>query len=273
MSTTDPNFQKRFVPGILLALTIATFAGLIVFTLSQKKPYNPETLCPINEDYPQTAVLIDATDSLNPNQILAVVEEIDNLRKRSKANGKLAINEWVGIFVLNEDDLILPKPKIALCYPGDGTDVNPLFENPDQARIKFERKFFTPMKEEIENLAQLSPSPTSPIFEMIRSIVLDVLDRNFNPAKGRRLIIVSDMLHNVPEYSHYQDKIDFSAWEKTSYAHEFLQLSLLNMDVEILYLKRVDGRARSRQTRGHVLFWEKYFDSVGATVKRLKPLT
>ena len=102
---------------------------------------------------------------------------------------------------------------------------------------------------------------------MIRAVALD---RNFDSTKGRRLIVVSDLLQNVPDYSHYQAKPDLEQWRDKPYAREFLQLSLLDVDVDILYLKRID--AGSLQTRGHVAFWEDYFDAVGATVHTLKPI-
>ena len=192
--------RQRIAPFTLLAILVAIFVALAIVLVSPKQPFDPDTLCPDDGDYPRTAVVIDATDPLSSSQAKAISEEISSLRR------ELAVNEWVGIFVLNEDNLTLPSPEIALCNPGDESTANPLYENPDQVRRRFERKFRKPMEQAVERLAQLPLSPTSPILEMIRAVALD---RSFDSTKERRLIIISDMLHNVPAYSHYRESADF----------------------------------------------------------------
>lgn len=248
-------------PFIALVVVVTILVALMVVALWPRGEYDPKTLCPKDGNYSRTAVLIDATDSLSATQVKAIREEVTALRKR------LALHEWVGIFVLDEDNLVLPRPEVALCYPGDESTANPLYENPRQIQRRFEREFRAPIEAAVERLAGLPPKRTSPILEMIRAVALD---RNFDSTKGRRLIVVSDLLQNVPDYSHYQAKPDLEQWRDKPYAREFLQLSLLDVDVDILYLKRID--AGSLQTRGHVAFWEDYFDAVGATVHTLKPI-
>ena len=234
---------------------------LMVVALWPRGEYDPKTLCPKDGNYSRTAVLIDATDSLSATQVKAIQEEINALPER------LALYEWVGIFILDEDNLVLPQPEVALCYPGDESTANPLYENPRQMQRRFEREFRAPIEATVKRLANLPEKRTSPILEMIRAVALD---RNFNSMKGRRLIVVSDLLQNVPDYSHYQASTDFERWRDKPYAREFLQLSLLEVDVDILYLKRTN--VRSLQTHGHIAFWEDYFDAVGATVHTLKPI-
>lgn len=248
-------------PFIALGLAIAVLAMLAAVALWPRGEYDPTTLCPIDGSYSRTAILIDATDALSASQVKTIREEINALRKR------LMLYEWVGIFVLDEDNLVLPQPEVALCNPGDESTANPLYENPRQIRRRFEQDFRAPIEEAVERLARLPSKPTSPILEMIRAVALDP---NFDSTKERRLIVVSDLLQNVPAYSHYRQDADFERWRDTPYADEFLQLSLLDVEVDILYLKRADTRAR--QTRGHVAFWEDYFDAVGAAVQTLKPV-
>ena len=248
-------------PFIALGATVAVLVALATIALWPRGEYDPKTLCPQDGDYSRTAVLIDATDSLSATQVKTIHEEIGALRER------LAPHEWVGIFVLDEDNLVLPSPEVALCYPGDESTANLLYENPRQIRRRYERQFRAPIEAALERLASLPPKRTSPILEMIRAVALD---RNFDSTKGRRLIVVSDLLQNVPDYSHYRTKPDFEQWRNTPYASEFLQLSLLDVNVDILYLKRTD--ARSLQRRYHIAFWEDYFDAVGAVVRTLKPI-
>ena len=247
----------------IVALGVALFVAIAVLTMGlwPQRDYDERTLCPKDGDYPRTAVLIDATDALNASQMKTIREEVTALRDR------LALHEWVGIFVLNEDNLVLPAPEVALCYPGDQSTANPLYENPRQIRRRFEREFRDPIEAAVQRLADLPSRPTSPILEMIRTVALD---RNFDSTKGRRLLVVSDLLQNVPEYSHYRAEPDFEQWRQTPYAREFLQLSLLDVQIDVLYLRRTE--TRPRQTRGHVKFWEEYFHAVGAVVETLKPV-
>lgn len=254
---------RRRPKGHFIALAIVGLlaAAVVGFALWPRPQLDPKTLCPKHGDYPRTAVLIDATDALGDSQLKTIREQLDALRDR------LALHEWVGIFVLGEDNLVLPTPSVALCFPGDESSANPLYQNPRMVQSRFEREFRAPIDAAVEQLANLPPSATSPILEMIRAVALD---RHFDATVGRRLVIVSDLLQNVPDYSHYQSPADFQQWRQTPYAREFLQLSLLGVRVDVLYLKRVDLRAR--QTRGHVAFWESYFDAVGATVETLTPV-
>lgn len=258
--------KKRAVAVLALAVTLSLAAAAVVVVAPwDTGRLDLATLCPKDGNYPRTAVLVDATDSLSEHQVKTVVEEINVLRDR------LVLHEWVGIFVLNEGNLSLPAPEIALCYPGDESTANPLIQNPDLIQRKFEEKFQHPMEDAIERLAQAPPQATSPIHEMIRAVALD---RNFDSTKKRRLIVVSDMLQNTPpEYSHYRDGADFSAWRNSAHGREFPQFSLLGVEVEILYLKRPDDFARAAQNRGHVSFWEEYFAELGASVKMLKPIS
>ena len=253
--------RERVAPIAVLALLVAVIGTMVVF-LSTRPSVDPETFCPHDGNYARTAVLIDATDSLSATQAKAVREEVEDLRL------KLALYEWVGVFVLSEDNLLLPVPEIQKCNPG--SEPNPIYENPDVVRRRFEEEFRKPLDDAIGRLVKTTrPSPTSPILEMIRAVALD---RNYVSTQPRRLIVVSDMLQNVSQYSHYRDRADFHSWRDTDYAREFLQVSLLGVDVEILYLRRLDAPSGPLQTRGHVKFWEDYFSTIGATVTTLKPV-
>lgn len=255
--------KNRKVAVFALAVALSLVAGIVIAIAPwEAEKYDRVTLCPKDGDYPRAAVLVDATDSLSESQRKTVMDEINALR------GRLALHEWVGIFVLNEDNLTLPAPEIALCYPGDGSTANRLIRNPDLIRRHFEKKFQRPLESAIERLAQAPSRATSPIHEMIRAVALD---RNFDSTKKRRLIVISDMLQNTPpEYSHYRDGADFSAWRNSAHGKAFPEFSLLGVEVEILYLKRANDR--DVQNRGHVSFWEDYFAELGASVKILKPI-
>ena len=248
ISATQRKRRERIVPIAILATLVAIVLSILVF-LNTGRETDPETLCPLDGDYPRTAILIDATNPLSETQGKAIREEIEDLRDR------LAQYEWVGIFILSEDNLVLPVPDFAKCNPG--STPNPLYENPEEVIKRFEEEFRKPIDAVIARLLNTTPpSDTSPILEMIRAVALD---RDYRTTQPRRMIVVSDLLQNVPQYSHYRDGNDFQTWRDGHYAQTFLQQSLLGVEVEILYLKRVESRRL--QTRAHVMFWEDYFDA------------
>ena len=250
----------------LMSLALAAIAiGGAVFAYvgaTRAAQYDADTFCRKDGDYPRTAILIDATDSLDESKIKAAGERINKLLK-----SELATGEWVGMYVLDESNLALPSPRAALCNPGGERQCNPLIENCQDAQLKFKRDFLSPMEKAINGLADSPPRPSSPILEMIRAVALA---RDFDSSQKRKLIIVSDMLQNTRQYSHHRGRADFAEWEKSDAAREFLSLSLSGVDVRILYVKR--PQYAQLQTRGHVLFWEKYFAAVGAKISGLESL-
>lgn len=247
--------QRRRAGGVLLALLLA--AGVVVaFAPRHSGEYHPATFCPKDGQYARTAILIDATDSLDDAQIKSATERAADL-----IGNRLAVHEWTGVFVLDEENLILPSPRIALCNPGGGDECNPLFANCRDAAREFDEKFAAPVAAEIRALAGLPPDDRSPILEMIRAVSLD---GGFDSTRKRRLIIVSDMLQNTPAYSHYGGDFNFSEWQKSDYARDFLRLPLAETEVEIWYVKRAG--LEHLQTHGHIEFWNQYFAATGARV-------
>ncbi|MGI9228675.1 MAG: hypothetical protein ACR2P9_02325 [Gammaproteobacteria bacterium] len=256
---TEKQRKDRRVAVIALTSVLLIVIVIIVKIVAGGKNYDPLTLCPEDGNYPRTAVLLDATDRLCESQAKKVEEEIiNNLLKQPDHD------EWVGIFILHENNLTLPAPEIALCSPGKA---NPLIQNPEWVQRRFEEKFQKPMAAAIKRLIQTSPHTTSPIHEMIKAVALD---RNFDdPTKKRRLIVISDMLqHTPPEYSHYRDGADFQVWRNSIHGRDFPQFSLSDVEVEVLYLKRTGDLARSVQNNeDHILFWKNYFSELGASIE------
>lgn len=243
------------------ALAVVAAAGIFAWQSAKRAgAFDPETMCPKDGGYPRTAVLLDASDSLSSSQVKAVGEYLRDLR------GRLAEREWLGLFVLREDNLVLPAAEIARCNPG--SRANPLFENPRLVRRRFEEEFRRPIEEALARLARdANPQAASPILEMIEAVALD---RNFDFTQARRLIIVSDMLQNAPAYSHYRGAPDFAAFRESDYGRRFMEVSLLGVQVEILYLKR--EAARAAQTAAHIQFWEEYFAAAGARLDAVIPI-
>ena len=256
--------QKRQRVGALVAfatMTAAVAAVLYVAGPWRADDYDAKTFCPKDGQYPRTALLIDATDSLGDFQSKALRDLADDLR------GKLVQYEWVGVFVLNEDNITVPKAEIALCNPGSEKDANPLYQNPREIRRKFERQFASPLRRAIDDLTKAPRQERSPIIEMIRAVALD---SDFDSSQKRRLIIVSDMLQHTDAYSQYRGGADYEKWRQSQHAAEFADLSLAGAKVEIWYVKR--PLLSGAQTRRHVRFWEEFFAAAGAELDAVKRL-
>ena len=248
---------------IFAAVALGGAGGAALWLDFESQKIDARTFCPKDGVFARTVVLLDATDPLSPGQQKAVGEYL--LRQLPR---ELEDREWLGFFVLREDNVVLPEAEIALCYPGDADSANPLIENPRRRAKIFEEKFQRPMLAALARLvAARPPQSSSPILEMIEAAALRP---DFDSTQKRRLVVVSDMLHNTAGYSHYQGERDFADFRGGDYGRRFLELPLAGVDVRILYLKREETAAL--QTRGHVRFWEDYFSALGARVSRLIPI-
>ncbi len=246
-----------FIAGIFLA-----GAGIIAIRQGWKEQQFDEDFCPRNGIYPRTAILIDASDQLSTNQQKTISEYL-----RNQLRHDLLPREWIGIFLLNNYNIVLPKKEFSVCYPGDASSANPLIENPATREQIFQTKFLAPLDNALIKLATTSTQETSPIFEMIEAVSLA---HDFDSTQPRRLVIVSDMLHNVTDYSHYDQRLDLDTFRQTAYAQRFFNVSLTDVDVTILYLQR--AATLPFQTTGHIKFWQDYFATTGAKLVRVEPI-
>lgn len=235
--------------------------GSITFALINRLDVDPETFCPLDGDYPRTAILIDASDTLSERQGEEAVASIRDLFE-----GELEQHEWVGIYVVSEDETVLTKPSAFICNPGGRDSANPLYQNPTEFERRYE-EFFYRLETEISGVVGAPAQESSPILEMVTAVAeSDEFSRRPN-----RLLIVSDMLHNTREYSQFRESLDFGEWRDRFRGQDYLGPSLLRgIDVQVVYVKRESYAGL--QTRRHVKFWEDYFRSVGGSLTRVTPI-
>ena len=81
----------------------------------------------------------------------------------------------------------------------------------------------------------------------------------------KRLVLVSDMLHNTPQFSMYQGALEFEAFEANDYAKK-AQADLRDVTVELHYLMTTPRL----QTRRNLAFWERYFERAGARLTEVR---
>jgi hypothetical protein len=112
----------------------------------------------------------------------------------------------------------------------------------------------------------IEPAKNSPILEMIQIVGLNGF-RKHDISGERRLFIMSDMLHNTPQFSMYRDRQEYLVFSDSDYGRK-AHSELNGVDVELYYLINTP----KLQTRRNLKFWEDYFDASGARIIKVRPL-
>ncbi|MCO4861254.1 hypothetical protein MKD38_06205 [Cupriavidus sp. WGlv3] len=244
-----------------LFLVAAALIGVVYVTLTKEKGVDKATLCPANGPTGHVVLLVDQTDPFNFVQKRAFEAELQTLVLRRTPKGSL-----LSVYVLGEDFTLNAEPLVELCNPGSGEDKSALTSNLTRLRKQYEERFVQPLMQQSEKLVSATPAKKSPIFEMLQLIGINAF-RKHDIQGERRLIVVSDMLHNTPEFSMYKGLPDFDAFTDTAYGRK-AQADLSGVEVELDYLVN-DPKI---QTRRNLSFWEAYFNKARARVVSARPL-
>jgi hypothetical protein len=220
-----------------------------------------DRLCPATGPAGQVVLLVDKTDPLTFTQKQAFEVLLNKLVSEQVPMGYL-----LSVFVLGGDYKSNPKPIFNKCNPGDGTDANAFTNNVTHLRKRFEDKFRQPVLGLADKLQTPTSERYSPIFEMLSMTAINGF-RAENVKGPRRLIIVSDMLHNTPEYSMYRGTPDFQSFVDSDYGRK-MHTDLKDVEIQIQYLMNTPHL----QTRRNLKFWEDYFNWTGARVVEAKTL-
>lgn len=251
---------------VIFALTLvigAVLAGVGYAMFTSEPGLNKVTLCPNDGPRGHFVLLVDKTDPLNFTQKQAFSIAFRDILEKRTPEGYL-----LSIFVLGENFMANAEPLLELCNPGSGADRSAMTANLKKLRQQYENKFVEPMRRQSDALLSATPAKTSPILEMVQLVGINGFRKH--DVKGeRRLIILSDMLHNTPQFSMFRSPADYdyAAFAATSYGKK-TQLDLGGADVELLYLLHTPHI----QTRRNLLFWEEYFKKSGARVVSVQPL-
>src|SRR5206468_1685671 len=106
-----------------------------------------------------------------------------------------------------------------------------LTANPALLKRQYDDRFIAPLMRETDALQSTSPARWSPIFEMLQLVGIEAFQAR--DVRGpRRLIVLSDMLHNTPELSMYHAIPDFQGFARTDYGVK-TQARLPGVDVEL----------------------------------------
>lgn len=254
--------QKYILGGIaLLLVTLALGGGAAYLTLDRPERLDAETLCPADGPKGHHVLLIDMTDPLNFTQKQALSVTVKEIIERRVPEGFL-----FSVFALGDDFKENALPLVEMCNPGDGSNKSELTANLRKLKQQYESKFSAPMVSVAESLVATKPANWSPIFEMLQLVGINAY-RKHAIAGEKRLIIVSDMLQNTPQFTMYRGAVDYGAFSTTEYGAR-VKAELSDVDVELHYLMN----RPQLQTKRNLKFWEDHFSRSGARIVAVQPI-
>lgn len=244
---------------ILLVLGIT--GGVTYFLVNKPEGIDSSTLCPAKGPKGHFVLMVDKTDPMTFTQKAAFMVDVREIIETRIPEGYL-----LSVFALGEDFKANAEPLIELCNPGTGADKSELTSNVKQLSHQYKDRFLEPMLKQTGSLLASSSANISPIIEMLQLVSINAF-RKHNVKGERRLIIVSDMLHNTPQFSMYKTPVDYTTFSNTVYGRK-AQLDLKNVDIELIYLIN----SPQLQTKRNLQFWEEYFNKSGARIVSVQPL-
>lgn len=251
---------QAWIAGGVLLIVAAIVVAWVVFTqVSRDPPLDKSTMCPASGPLGHIVLLVDKTDPLNFTQHQAFSVAMKELVESKVPEGHL-----LSIFVLGEKFEQSALPLIELCNPGSDVGKSELSANLKRLRKQYEERFVQPLEEAVKALVAEEPAKASPVFEMLQLVGINGFRKH--AVKGpKRLVLISDMLHNTPQYSMYTGNVDFDQYEATDYAKK-TQAELKDVVVELHYLMTTPRL----QTRRNLAFWERYFERAGARLNEVR---
>src|SRR3972149_2334726 len=145
-------------------LFLAVCSGLAAAAISVYAPSaktDPETLCPL-EGRPTgyVALVLDATDPWTEEQLAGLRAQIRKIAATLRTGEKFAVFELPAVAPT------IPKPKFAMCSPGNGSDANSLTQGTKLLRERFDAKFMAPLDAYVSSLRTLHSARTTPLLEV-----------------------------------------------------------------------------------------------------------
>ena len=254
--------RREFAYGSLILILIAMIETFLFYQFTHRSEgFDPETLCPVTGPKGHYVLLVDKTDPMTFTQKTALETLLKDLVERKIPEGYL-----ISVFVMGEDYKEASKPLVEICNPGKGDGKSELTANIKQLKRQYNKKFITPLMQQMQAMVSSQSAKYSPIFEMLQMVSLQSFQRF--PMEGERhLLLVSDLLHNTPELSLYKKLPSVEDFESSDYARRtFIELKNVQVDLYLLF------NSPQFQTDSLMDFWEAYFEKTGANISSITPM-
>lgn len=247
--------------GVIALVLIGIGVALSLKSQAVAVPTDHATLCPTKRSPSEIEViLLDVSDRFSEPQRLQIQNQLARVRDRIPRFG------LVEVYTVERLGRRVTEPVAHLCNPGTGADLNRIYQNPELARKKW-NGFASKLGSDVDRQIEKPASRTSPIFEAIQATALRTFGKPEYDGLPKRLVVVSDLLQNVPGgLSMYDGVPSFESFKRTPYFSR-VRADLEGVSVLVYYLARAGG---TRQGPAHLAFWKDYFQSQGAEVEPVK---
>jgi serine/threonine protein kinase len=241
---------------VVATLIFGALAARLVYVQRTTPDLDQTTMCPVNGAKGLIVLLLDATNSISPFQQADLRRHLQDIQE--------TVPEYCALDVYTVSaakDGLLKSVGASVCNPGYGRNARAFTSNPHVMKEKWKKRFSLPLNAVLASMLVTPPSDQSPILEGIQSVAVAEFGKLPAGTTTRKLIIVSDMLPNTPEYSQYHGIESFDEFRRSSY-YRRVRPDLHGVEVELYYLRRDQGP----QVKQHIEFWERYFADSGATL-------
>lgn len=254
--------------GLIIAVLVllVAMASVAYFYLS-KDEIDKGTGCKIEHSRlhvaSQVVFLVDVTDSMAAD----VADRLES--KIINEVGQLPEGSLIEFYRLDDCIIKISKSnkRFMHCIPRRPETARALTDNERMLKKSFDKFFNAQLYPALQELTSPKESlRSSPICEMIKAVAIEAFSRrDVDVREDRKLIIISDFMHNSPgKYSMYRDGFNFEKFRKSEYGSALLidspDLNMRGVEVELWFTKKM--------TQSNVKFWEKYFKLGYANVTR-----
>lgn len=247
--------------GLLLGLVAVAGTGAMLYLNFSRETFDKVTLCPSDGPKGQYVVLIDNTSPFPFTQKLALAQRLKTMVTDDLPEGYL-----LSVFLLSEDFKKNEKPLFERCNPGQWKDREKLTNNKKFVDRDFNQKFAKPFDDIVHKISLEERSKNSPIFQMLQLAGINGFAQA-NVKGDRKLIVYSDMLANMPEFSMYKAALPaYADFRKTPYGQNAVAPGLQGASVVINMLA---ADQKTLQNNKLATFWEQYFQDNGASVEEV----
>jgi hypothetical protein len=247
--------------AVVALILIGGGAALALKSRAAAVPTDPLTLCPTKRPPSEVSViLLDVSDRFSEPQRLQIQNQLSRFRDSIPRFG------LVEVYTVDRLSRRVTEPVVHLCNPGTGADLNRIYQNPELAKKKW-NGFAGKLTGDIDRQISSPPMKTSPIFEAVQSTALRTFGKPDHDGLPKRLLIVSDLMQNVPGgLSMYDGVPSFETFRETPYFSR-VRSDLNGVSVLLYYLARPTVKEQDRE---HVGFWRDYFQAQGAEVEAIE---
>lgn len=251
----------KWLLGALICVVILGVLGGVAYYQLNRDTMDKETLCPSSGPKGQYIVLIDNTSPFPFTQKAALSQRLKTMVLEDVPEGHL-----LSVFLLGEKFEQNEKPIFERCNPGQWKDRNQFNANKKFVDRDFNEKFAKPLDAVVRKIPLDEQSKLSPIFQMLQLVGINGFDHA--GVKGdRKLVIYSDMLANMPDFSMYKTKEhNYAKFAQSPYGRNAKAPGLEGVMVTINLLANEE---KTPQTNGLGDFWAEYFEANKASVESI----